>query len=399
MKKSKLGSHLLEEGLITPEVLEEALTQKETAGGRLGTNLLELRALREDQLLEALGKLCATRTASKWDLKNIDAEIIDMVPERLALRYKLVPYALEGKTLLLASKDAGNLLVEDEIRALTGCMVRTSMALELRILEALSNYYDGLLAPRTQKLLRRLDGVPRGGGSGLPPPPELGPSLSPDLKPPTLSGPPKRASGSRPPAAPPPPKPVHVVNPRPEPVPDAAPAATVAVLEPKPRGEGALARASRRLQAAEIRDDIADAVMAYTATVFKRRALLYVRKKRIVGWRGEGEGLLDEAVQAIDIDETHASVFATVEQTEGYWLGPLPQHKANLHLVLALGGERPKECLVLPITLRAKPIAFLYGDNIDEPVRECPIEELRRLAAKAGLAFEICVLKNKLRRS
>jgi hypothetical protein len=69
----------------------------------------------------------------------------------------------------------------------------------------------------------------------------------------------------------------------------------------------------------------------------------------------------------------------------------------NLDLVLGLGGDAPKECLILPIALRGKIVCFLYGDNGGEPVRSVPLGELRRLVAKAGVAFQVYLLKGKIR--
>ena len=52
---------------------------------------------------------------------------------------------------------------------------------------------------------------------------------------------------------------------------------------------------------------------------------------------------------------------------------------------------------MLPVILRSRVVCFLYGDNLDRGVAGAPIAELRRLVAKAGLAFQIYILKNKLR--
>jgi hypothetical protein len=70
----------------------------------------------------------------------------------------------------------------------------------------------------------------------------------------------------------------------------------------------------------------------------------------------------------------------------------------NSELALALGEPRPRDCYILPVRLRDKPICFLYGDNLDAGVGGLPVAELKRLAAKAGLAFQVYLLKGKIRR-
>ena len=42
-------------------------------------------------------------------------------------------------------------------------------------------------------------------------------------------------------------------------------------------------------------------------------------------------------------------------------------------------------------------VCFLYGDNMGEGVGGLPLAELKRLAAKAGLAFQVYLLKGKIR--
>ena len=69
----------------------------------------------------------------------------------------------------------------------------------------------------------------------------------------------------------------------------------------------------------------------------------------------------------------------------------------NLELIEALGGKRPKECAVYPIVVRGKTTCFVYGDNLESGVSTVPTAELRRLVGKAGIAFEVYILKNKIR--
>ncbi|MCI0672827.1 MAG: general secretion pathway protein GspE, partial [Myxococcaceae bacterium] len=53
----RLGDRLLAEKLITQEQLQEALAAQVVHGGRLGTNLVELGRLKEEDLARVLGQL------------------------------------------------------------------------------------------------------------------------------------------------------------------------------------------------------------------------------------------------------------------------------------------------------------------------------------------------------
>ena len=121
-----------------------------------------------------------------------------------------------------------------------------------------------------------------------------------------------------------------------------------------------------------------------------------LRKERIVGWRAEGPGVEESKVAALDFDPRLPSVFLGLREADNFWLGPLPGLPANLQLQAALGGAA-KDCLALPIVLRTKVVAYLYGDNGPGGVAGVPLAALRRLTGKAGLAFEVYLLKNKIR--
>jgi hypothetical protein len=49
------------------------------------------------------------------------------------------------------------------------------------------------------------------------------------------------------------------------------------------------------------------------------------------------------------------------------------------------------------VVVRQKTVCFLYYDNADEGIGELPMADLRRLAAKASLAFQVYLLKSKIR--
>ncbi len=468
----RLGELLVLEGRITQSQLERAVQVRQLVGGRLGTHLLELGFVQEEVLLEALGRQRASGTAGAADLGNVKPAVIRAIPAKLALRYQVVPYLVRGKTLFIAAIDPVDMLREDEISFLTSFMVRTTMALELRVKLALHKYYGAPCEMRFPQLAKRL----AEGSSGirsvtLPPPPDVPPSVPPvparpfppSLPTPPLPTPPLPTQPlPTPPLLPAPPTPAgseekpqaQPAKPaaksfieldtedlallrRPASVEEKAPAPPAAELpvEPLlatqveaqapllPAGpaelpaaaiaaaiaadsddddedhdslEARLAKASRDLQEAEIRDDIGDALLEFAGHFLSRRALLVLRKERIVGWRAEGPGVEESQITSLDLDSRLPSVFMGLREASSFWLGPLPGLPSNLALATALGGPG-KDCLALPIVLRGKVVAYLYGDNGQQGVAGAPMAALRRLAGKAGLAFEVYILKSKIR--
>ena len=439
----RLGEVLVHLGKAAPETVQKALELQSGLAGRLGTNLLELGAIHEGTLLQALGRQRATRTATGTDLRNVPAAVVQMIPAKLARRYRVVPFRLRGKTLWIASRDPVDALVEDEIGLLTGCMVKSCIGLEVRIFEALERYYRLSNPVRTSALAKRLNAAGRARAAAEAEPPADAPATVAADPEPRRAAPPRRpprpAPASEPqypsfieldaedeallrrsaapgehaaPSAPAPANPAAEVEAPPTqaeatPAPPAAeveaPGASAAAAgdggSPAAAGEDVeerLHRAAQALQRAEIRDEIADVLLEFCGPYFRRRMLLIRRRDLIVGWRGEGEGVLADMVRGIRIHHKEPSVFLSVSGT-GFWLGPLPPLPPNQNLILGLGGERPKDCVVLPITLMSKIVCYLYGDNMADGVAGAPIAELRRLAAKTAVAFEVYILKNKIR--
>lgn len=594
--RRRLGEQLVVDDVISEAQLQQALRLQQQLGGRLGTNLIEGAALGEADLLKALGSHHGTRTADRQQLESIAPAVIRLLPGKLAQRYQLVPYGLQGKTLLIASADVVDAIIEDEIRMLTGHMVRTSVALELRVKLALEQFYRVPCGVRFTSLGKRIDSGSLRPGARREPrpesvvaveedaPPSHGPPLSRRVAPasgqarqpqpaaevPTPQRPPpgqgalqpsphpptgthrqptsEQVSPRRPsfarqqPVAPVPPPPAHSPPAAPKPPPPRTPAtfgraqadgaaakprfielddedaellrsmrssvdatpvevqadqgataqssvpedqaiapapeataitsrsvdeppmgevevwdpggeeldpeafeppadhretadddspfedpvagdpisahdsiladdtgledASVpgrdAVLEPSYDDpslslEERLDVAAAKLQEVDIRDEIADVLLGFAAPYLERRLLLFRRQERIIGWRGEGPGVVEQALRAVEIESREPSVFTSLTGATSLWLGPLPPLEPNRRLVAGLGGAAPKDCIVLPLVLRSKIVCYLYGDNRQEGVSGAPLAELRRLLAKAGLAFEIYILKNKMR--
>jgi hypothetical protein len=153
----KLGQLLVARGWITVQQLTRALQNQGVVGGRLGTCLLEMDAVGEDNLLRALSEQLGVPAVSLDDLRGIPEEVLALVPDKLARRCRAVPFRLEGSRLDLAMMDARNLACQDEIAFATGKRVKVHVAHELRILEALEKYYKEDCPSRYGLLVERLN--------------------------------------------------------------------------------------------------------------------------------------------------------------------------------------------------------------------------------------------------
>src|SRR5512137_2809042 len=99
---TKLGEILVEAGVMTPAQLGEALKSQVLYGGRLGTNLIEMGYLEENELAGYLSRKLGLPCVPPEQLMSVTPDIIRLVPKELEENYQIVPLALDKKRLTLA---------------------------------------------------------------------------------------------------------------------------------------------------------------------------------------------------------------------------------------------------------------------------------------------------------
>jgi hypothetical protein len=422
---NEFGKWLVTRRLLSKDDLRRAENAQRGRMGRLDTEIIDLQLMSEPATLDALGKFKQTRTVSGSELEYASPSAVRLLTPRIASRLGVVPFKLEGRTVSVATLSPGDLLVEDEIAQQTGCMVACFVALEIRFVEALNRHYKAPITARYAGLVRRLSGV-RGAVKETPRRPSMDKVDAIPLSTPVSDAPrpaveTKRSMASQPAdslelsaeerdlfpslrdeeaesaaeAGAISGEVALVREDQPEaPVP---PTQTVPPAEAEVGLEALLGAASQAMQNVEMRDDIADAMLGFCAPIFRRRMMLVQRGSTIMGWRGEGAGVDQQAVRAISIPVDEPSVFSGLLQGVDFWLGPLPTMPNNADLTMALGGPPPKDCYLMPVRVRDRVVCFLYGDNQEVGVGGVPLSELKRLAGKAGLAFQVYLLKGKIR--
>ncbi len=145
--RKRIGDVLIHSGVLTKEQLDKAL-EIQAAGSeagkhkrkRLGKILVELGFVSEDQLSNAL--------ALQLDLPRVDLgsvkvpdEVIQLVNRETAESDILIPYAREGRRLMVAMSDPLDFMALDDLRFRTGLDVCAAVATETVILNAIERYY------------------------------------------------------------------------------------------------------------------------------------------------------------------------------------------------------------------------------------------------------------------
>ncbi len=113
--------------------------------------------------------------------------------------------------------------------------------------------------------------------------------------------------------------------------------------------------------AARGRDEIFEAGLAALVRRFRRSAVFVVRPEGVAGWSGTGPGLDVDALRRLDLPWNEPSIFLNVRMSRAFYLGALPPLARHEGLASALGGW-PSECLVQPVLMRDKTVAFFYAE-------------------------------------
>lgn len=147
----------MRKGWIDRSQLNRALAVQRQIPGRLGTCLLEINAISEDQLLSTLSEQLGAPPAPPEALRSIPQEVIDLIPASLARRGPAIPFKVSGSRLSVAVTEMGDLNLHDELAFAAGKRLDLHVASEARIHEALERYYGEESPVRFARLLDRLN--------------------------------------------------------------------------------------------------------------------------------------------------------------------------------------------------------------------------------------------------
>jgi len=136
----RIGELLLKEKLITPDQLQQALTQQKANGGKLGYNLVKMGFVKDEQITALLSKQYGVPSINLAQFK-IDPTIVKLVPTETARKYQIIPLSRSGSTLTIAMTDPTNVFAMDDIKFMTGYTVEPVVASEVAITDAVEKYY------------------------------------------------------------------------------------------------------------------------------------------------------------------------------------------------------------------------------------------------------------------
>ncbi len=141
MQKVPIGQMLVEGGHIDLRQLRAALDWQRRWGGRLGTALVHLGFLQEQDVFIALGRQFQMPVVLLGG-RDVSPAILSLLPERTMREKQVLPLELLSENrrgpLLLAVSDPVDVATVDEVAFLTGKQVRVALAAAGDLREAIA---------------------------------------------------------------------------------------------------------------------------------------------------------------------------------------------------------------------------------------------------------------------
>jgi general secretion pathway protein E len=118
MQTPRLGTILVEQGRITAEILEEALSTQREKGEPLGQILLQQKRITESELMAALAAQLNLEVMTYIGDEHLRLELVEQLPIQYLKKNLIFPFQPDDGTLRVAVSDPLHLEVLDDLRVL-----------------------------------------------------------------------------------------------------------------------------------------------------------------------------------------------------------------------------------------------------------------------------------------
>ncbi|RPH71671.1 MAG: FrgA protein [Myxococcaceae bacterium] len=413
----RLEEHLVARGLLSQERADDALRSQALVGGAMDTLLLEMGALREQDLITALGEVSGLQPIYLADYVPNPA-MASALPHEDAERLNIAPLSVEDGMLHVAVAFPVPMRGLEALVRKLGRSVAPWVSTDVRVRSWRSQIYGTPLPARDASLLGT-----------------LGPTLEERLATEMAEQAAKSVAA----------EPVPLMNPRPEPeaprasteTPPAAAEPASSLLEalqagvaaaepelPSWQAESPRARTQRRARdaakegargresvvdwtlgeartalraVAGDREGLKDVVLRYARRTFDFVAAFAVVRGAAMGWDAQGEGAEEVSIQQVSFPLDAQSVFRTAARAHSCYAGPVPAD-ALTREVLASLGRSPRSVFVFPVEVRGRLVAVLYADRGDRAVSQRRLSDLILFCQDLGQAFAELIVLRKQRR-
>ncbi|HAJ78927.1 MAG TPA: secretion system protein E [Fibrobacteres bacterium] len=143
-QKKRIGEVLIDQGLINEDQLSLGLEEQKRTKLQLGKCLIKLGFISEDKLVDILSAQLDIQHVL-LDNFNFNKTLVQLIPEDMARRYKVIPLFEKDGILTVAMADPTNLRTADHLKFKTGKEIEAVIATEKNISAAIErNYSTGM---------------------------------------------------------------------------------------------------------------------------------------------------------------------------------------------------------------------------------------------------------------
>jgi type IV pilus assembly protein PilB len=138
----RIADVLIEDGLLLPAQLEEAVGVQQKEGGRLLKILTDKQFVTDQDMTVSMGRCLNTPLINLSKLR-VPEEVMSLVPRDLAKANKLVPIARLNGKLFVAMADPTNVLAVDDVKRRVQLDIVPMIATEKAVSDALAGVHHG----------------------------------------------------------------------------------------------------------------------------------------------------------------------------------------------------------------------------------------------------------------
>lgn len=150
MRKGKLGQMLAEAKRISPDQLQKASDMQKILGGKLGTIIVKLGFISDEELTKFLAKQESLPIADLSQLV-LPEGLVQRVPKDVLVKHQVIPIRAKGDLLTLAVSDPTDYEAIEEVQWLANCRVEMAMASRAQIAKALNDLFYREETPPAQE--------------------------------------------------------------------------------------------------------------------------------------------------------------------------------------------------------------------------------------------------------
>jgi type IV pilus assembly protein PilB len=138
----RIADVLIEDGLLLPNQLEEAVGVQQKEGGRLLKILTDKQFVTDQDMTVSMGRCLNTPLINLSKLR-VPEEVMSLVPRDMAKANKLVPIARLNGKLFVAMADPTNVLAVDDVKRRVQLEVVPMIATEKSVNDAIAGVHHG----------------------------------------------------------------------------------------------------------------------------------------------------------------------------------------------------------------------------------------------------------------